>query len=149
MNLENILNIRNKMVEKISTTAFREPYQKHKRNISAFSTISDISVVTSSDPLKRDDVSEIKCVLLCDSEHEKNCMLESFNKCLTDGQSSITNLQVYDFSHWEHAKNDNGCVVGGTPVNLAHDCRHCLPSRTGAGSGGITHLALGKFIKTL
>ena len=98
--------------------------------ILAFSTISDISVAGGLDPLKRDEKSEIKCVLLCDSEHEKNCMLESFNKCLSDGMSSISDLQLLDFCHWEQAKNDNGCVLGGTPENLPHDCRHCLSNRS-------------------
>lgn len=118
------------MVEKLPTTSFREPYQKHQRNVSAFSTISDISTFGGSDPLKRDEKSEIKCVLLCDSEHEKNCMLESFNKCLSDGESSISDLQLLDFCHWEQPKNENGCVLGGTPENLAHDCRHCLSTRS-------------------
>ena len=130
-----------KMVEKISGTAFREPYQKHSRNVSNFSIVSDISVIGGVDPLKRDEKAEIKCVLLCDSEHEKNCMLESFNKCLSDGQSDISELQLFDFCHWEQIRNDNGCIVGGTPANLAHDCRHCLPSRSGV--GGTTHHLLG------
>ena len=37
------------MVEKLPATSFREPYQKHKRNVSAFSTISDISIVGGPD----------------------------------------------------------------------------------------------------
>ena len=132
------------MVEKLPTTSFREPYQKHQRNVSAFSTISDISTFGGSDPLKRDEKSEIKCVLLCDSEHEKNCMLESFNKCLSDGESSISDLQLLDFCHWEQPKNENGCVLGGTPENLAHDCRHCLSTRSVI--SGTTHYLPGNSI---
>ena len=131
------------MVEKLPATSFREPYQKHKRNVSAFSTISDISIVGGPDPLKRDENSEIKCVLLCDSEHEKNCMLESFNKCLSDGESSISDLHLLDFCHWEQPNNDNGCVLGGTPENLA-DCRHCLSSRSVI--SGTTHYLPGKIL---
>ena len=132
------------MAEKHPSTGFREPYQKHSRNVSAFSTISDISVIGGSDPLKRDEKAEIKCVLLCDSEHEKNCMFESFNKCFNDGQSSISDLQLLDFCHWEQPRNDTGCVAGGTPVNLALDCRHCLPSRFGVGNVSATaHSLLG------
>ena len=133
------------MVEKLPATTFREPYQKHQRNVSAFSTISDISVIGGLDPLKRDEKAEIKCVLLCDSEHEKNCMLESLNKCLSDGQSDIADLQVFDFGHWELQRNDNGCVLGGTPENIAHDCRHCLSSRSGSGVGGTGNHLSGNF----
>ena len=132
------------MAEKLPATVFREPYQKHSRNVSAFSTISDTSVVGGLDPLRRDEKAEIKCVLLCDSEHEKNCMLESFNKCLNDGQSEIRDLQLFDFCHWEQPNNDTGCVVGGVPTNLAHDCRYCLPSRIGVGGvSGTGHHLLG------
>lgn len=46
-----------KMVEKI-----REHYQKHSRNISS---VSDVSVSTT-EPIKRDENAEIRCVLLCD-----------------------------------------------------------------------------------
>ena len=136
------------MVEKVPATTFREPYQKHQRNVSAFSTISDISVVGGPDHLKRDEQAEIKCVLLCDSEHEKNCMLESLNKCLSDGESAISDLQLFDFGHWEQQRNDNGCVLGGTPENLAHDCRHCSTSRTGVGGTG-HHLSGNCFVLDL
>ena len=117
------------------SAAFREPYQKHSRNISTFSTISDISAV---DHIKRDDNAEIKCVFLCDSDHEKNCMFESFNKCLNDGQSTIRNMQLLDFNcHWEQPRNDNGCVVNGTAASVATDCRgYCMPPRTGVGGVG-------------
>ena len=124
------------MVEKITGPAFREPYQKHTRNISTFSTISDISAVGGGDPLRRDESAEIKCVFLCDSEHEKNCVFESINKCLNDGQSAICNVQLFDFCHWEQPRNDTGCVVGGTASGVASDCRYCLPSRIGIGSVG-------------
>ena len=125
------------MVEKIHVPPFREPYQKHARNISTFSTISDISAVGNFDPLKRDESAEIKCVFLCDSEHEKNCVFKEINRCLTDGQSGICNVQLMDFScHWEQPRNDTGCVAGGTPATAAIDCRYCIPSRAGIGVGG-------------
>ena len=70
-----------KMVEKI-----REPYQKHARNIS---TVSDISTTGSTaEPLKRDENAEIRCVLLCDSETERNAVEGAFDR----------SIQVNDFS---------------------------------------------------
>ena len=64
-----------KMVEKI-----REPYQKHARNIS---TVSDISTTGSTaEPLKRDENAEIRCVLLCDSETERNAVEVVFDRSI-------------------------------------------------------------------
>ena len=74
------------MVEKI-----REPYQRHQRNVSA---VSDISVSTNAEPLKRDRNAEIRCILLCDSETERNCVFEAISKALQDGESKIEDVQV-------------------------------------------------------
>ena len=68
------------MVEKI-----RESYQKHSRNISA---VSDISV-SLAEPLRRDERAEIRCVLLCDSETERNCVFEAISQTLADGESEV------------------------------------------------------------
>ena len=74
------------MVEKI-----REPYQKHSRNISA---VSDISVTTTAEPLKRDRNAEVRVILLCDSETERNCVFEAISKALADNESDIEDVQV-------------------------------------------------------
>ena len=74
------------MVEKI-----REPYQKHSRNISA---VSDISVTTTAEPLKRDRNAEIRVILLCDSETERSCVFEAISKALSDNESDIEDVQV-------------------------------------------------------
>ena len=73
-NLSPVQQQRIKMVEKI-----REPYQKHARNIS---TVSDISTAGSIEPLKRDENAEIRCVVLCDSDTERNCVFECFYKSI-------------------------------------------------------------------
>ena len=98
-----------KMVEKI-----REPYQKHARNIS---TVSDISTTGSTaEPLKRDENAEIRCVLLCDSETERNCVEGAFSRSIQDGESEITNVQ-YLHHHWEQPYNE---CTGRS------DCRYCI-----------------------
>lgn len=99
-----------KMVEKI-----REPYQKHARTISS---VSDISTSGSStEPLKRDENAEIRCVVLCDSETERNCVFDCFSKTINDGESAeIDNVQ-YLQHHWEQPYNE--CTA---PM----DCRYCV-----------------------
>ena len=103
------------MVEKC-----RESYQKHSRNIS---TVSDVSM-TFNEPLKR-EASEIKCILLCDSETERHCVFEAFYKALVDGQSDIRGAQLYHH-HWEQPHND--CQ--------GHDCKFCIrPAGFSFGNG--------------
>lgn len=97
------------MVEKIIFS--REAYQKHSRNIS---TISDLSMC-NADPLKRDENAEIRCVLLCDSETERHCVFEAFQKLVCDGQSSVQNPELLHH-HWEQPHNECNGV----------DCRYCL-----------------------
>lgn len=98
-----------KMVEKI-----REPYQKHARNIS---TVSDISTTGSTaEPLKRDENAEIRCVLLCDSETERNAVEVVFDRSIKDRESSIRNVERLHH-HWEQPYNE--CT--GRP-----DCRYCI-----------------------
>ncbi len=89
------------MVEKI-----RESYQRHSRNVSA---VSDISVC-AAEPLKRDENAEIRCILLCDSEVERNCVFEAVAKVLADGESAIGSVYLMQH-HWEQphsAAADNG-----------------------------------------
>jgi hypothetical protein len=95
------------MVEKI-----REPYQKHARTISS---VSDISTAGSVEPLKRDENAEIRCIILCDSETERNCTYESFHALINDGQSDIMAVE-YLHHHWEQPYNE--CT--------GLDCRYCL-----------------------
>ena len=94
------------MVEKA-----REPHQKHVRNIS---TVSDVSM-TFAEPLKRDEGNEIRCILLCDSETERHCVFEAFNKAFWDGQSDIYGSQLLRHQ-WESPHND--CI--------GIDCRFCI-----------------------
>ncbi len=108
------------MVEKI-----RESYQKHSRNIS---TISDISV-SLSEPLRRDPTAEIRCVLLCDSEVERNCVFEVFKRVLADGRSQVGDVQLLQH-HWEQPHVD--CTASAT----AEDCKSCV--RMGPQSGTST-----------
>ena len=97
-----------KMVEKI-----REPYQKHARTISS---VSDISTAGSTaEPLKRDESAEIRVVILCDSETERNCVLEAFSKSIVDGQSEIEDVECLNH-HWEQPYN--ACT--------GLDCRYCI-----------------------
>ena len=107
------------MVEKI-----REPYQKHSRNISA---VSDISVTTTAEPLKRDENAEIRVILLCDSETERNCVFEAVKMCLVDRESGIEDCQILQH-HWEQPHTE--C--------MGMDCRFCFrmaPSHPGGGGG--------------
>lgn len=106
------------MVEKI-----REPYQRHTRNISS---VSDISTTGTVEPLKRDENAEIKCVVLCDSETERHCVFEAFQKALVDGQSDIFDAQLLHH-HWEQPHNECSGL----------ECRFCLKS-----SGGMVNLAI-------
>lgn len=110
----------NKMVEKI----VRESYQKgHSRNISA---VSDISV-SLAEPLKRDENAEIRCILLCDSETERNCVFEAIRDALQDGESAIEDAQILQH-HWEQPHVD--CT--------GLDCRFCfrMSNNSNGGSGG-------------
>ena len=114
------------MVEKI-----RESYQRHARNISA---VSDISV-TVAEPLKRDENAEIRCIILCDSETERNCVFEAVNKALVDGESNIDNVTLLQH-HWEQPHVD--CT--------GHDCRFCLrmgPAHKHRSNGGDREAANG------
>lgn len=78
------------MVEKI-----REAYQKHSRNIS---TVSDISV-SLAEPLKRDENAEIRCILLCDSETERNCVFEALSKALVRTRPTAVTGSELTFIH--------------------------------------------------
>ena len=98
-----------KMVEKI-----RESYQKHARTVSSVSDISTSGSATA-EPLKRDENGEIRCVILCDSETERNCVLDVFYKSIIDGESDITEVQHLQH-HWEQPYNE--CTGA--------DCRYCL-----------------------
>ena len=76
----------NNMVEKFNNgggggPVYREPWQKHSRNISAISAVSDISA-SNAEPLKRSESAEIRCVLMCHSEIERNCVFEAVAKVL-------------------------------------------------------------------
>ena len=111
------------MVEKI-----REPYQKHSRNISA---VSDISVTTTAEPLKRDENAEIRVILLCDSEVERNCVFEAIKMCLVDRESGIEECQILQH-HWEQPHVECSGL----------DCRFCFrmapPSSTANSSSSNT-----------
>ena len=66
-------------------------YQRHARNIS---TVSDISMTERSEPLRRDQSTDIKCIILCDSMTETHLVFEAFNKAITDPQSEIQDAKV-------------------------------------------------------
>ena len=104
-------NLSVKMVEKI-----REPYQKHARTISS---VSDISTAGSAEPLKRDENAEIRCVVLCDSETERNCVFESFKTTIGDLESEIEEAQFLN-----HRWSD--------PHNECHgaECEFCIRTST-------------------
>ncbi|XP_040571622.1 uncharacterized protein [Lepeophtheirus salmonis] len=103
------------MVDKI-----RDSYQKHSRNISS---ISDISVSASVEPLKRDVNAEIRCVFLTDSETERRGVFDAVSKNLSDGQSEISNFSIM-YHHWEQPH---------FPCE-GSDCRYCLRNINGKGS---------------
>ncbi len=100
------------MVEKI-----RESYQRHSRNVSA---VSDISAL-AAEPLRRDADADIRCVLLCDSEVERNCVFEAVGKALVDGESAIGAVHLVNH-HWEQPRLDCGGGGGGCGEN----CKQCV-----------------------
>ena len=101
-----------KMVEKI-----REPYQKHSRTVPSVSDIST-SGSAAAEPLKRDENGEIRCVILCDSETERNCVWDFFNKSIADGESDIKDVKSLQH-HWEQPYNECEKREGV-------DCRYCI-----------------------
>ena len=95
------------MVEKFNnghSVYHREPWQRHSRNISAISAVSDISA-SNAEPLKRSESAEIRCVLMCHSEIERNCVFEAVSKAVGDGASGIADCQILQH-HWEQPHVD-------------------------------------------
>ena len=106
--LKNLENLNSNMVEKI-----RESHQKHVRNISSVSEISTTG--SSSDPLKPEENTEIRVVILCDSDIEQREVHKAFKTYIHDGQSDIKEAK---FSKHRWDSNDE-CT--GTP-----DCFFCI-----------------------
>ena len=91
----------------------REIHQRHRRNVSV---VSDISVNTE-EPLQRDRDAEIRCILLCDSETEKNTVFETIYNSLSRNEtmpSGISDCHILA-NHWEQP--DAEC--------LGKSCRFC------------------------